>query len=296
MTMSTAEKMWQCEDHRLAASYGFVPQPLAEPLASWIATQTRAGKIVGVWDGALHVHCDPAQSGGRLLSWTNAGNALAADMAFTHIAHVWAAFDYFSKGELDAFVVDHTVIEFPVLAHAMFAQWSTLQQENADDTTPQTGKIATPDILPDDAFTKNLIGKIFGQRKNFAQAASALRQAVEQMPEFGEPYSNLGVLLWNLGQRREALIMFTEGMTRNPHLLTCQLNFLDAVHEMEDYQLLHNMMHELAPLFPMYPEFLLHAAMAHKQLGDAPSARALLEPYVHAHPQDADAKSLLEQL
>ncbi len=284
-------------DMQWARRFGFVPQKLEDPV-SWIQTQVANGKIIGQWSGNFQIYLNPSHHAKRLSSWLPREVSLGPVTDLPMIQSRWDAIDCFSEGYLDYFVCGDWYLKFPEVGNSLLGMLSENQKTNASvQPEEQSGPLPTLTFdISGDPFLTNLWGKILAFHGDFSGAGKAFREAIELIPEFSEPYSNLGTLLWNLGQRQEAFMLFTQAFVNNPHRVAGQLNFFDAGYELEEFSQMASILEEIMSTYPEFVEWHHHLAICYHRMDRTPEAVILLEDIIKNEPSDNDARTLLEAL
>jgi tetratricopeptide (TPR) repeat protein len=67
-----------------------------------------------------------------------------------------------------------------------------------------------------DAFSYNLLGKVYGAKKDYKQAEKAFQRAVDIQPMWPEPNNNLARLYLSQGKQKEAVEKFEAALKNNP--------------------------------------------------------------------------------
>lgn len=286
-------------DPRCGKAYGFQPTVLAN-IDAWLEEQVQAGRVVGRWNDGLAIHLDPSRQVELLARWkehgmTQAGPVLQVD----GIGTFWQAFEFFSEGNLDFLVTNDWFIAFPAEGRTVLEQCGAVvgaRQEARGQEVAPAAATPPPDlsaVVGNDPFLLNQYGKMFAFCRDYAKAGECFRTAAEVMPEYSEPYGNLGALMWQVGKRREAFVLFVEALAKNPHRVVSQLNFFDAGHELEEYAAMASVLEELIPSVPEYAEFRHHLAVCYVRLNRAAEGKALLENLLAQRPDDQEAIQLL---
>lgn len=288
-----------------AKAYGFLTQKVEGAVAEWIKSKVTQGSLVGVWDGSFKLYADPKQCQERLQPLANAGVTIQPIIQVPFIDNFWKCLDYFSEGEIDYFICEDWYCEFPkqgrtilnAISDVALKREQLLQKSNGEENAA-IQEIDIPDFSAqqDSPFMKNHWGKLLSFAGRFSEAGEVFRKIIETHPEYGEPYSNMGTLLWNFGKRREAFVMFVEALLKNPHRTSSQLNFLDAGYELEEYENMMNVIQEIIPTVPECVEFKHHLAICYHRFGQTEKAETLLNEILAGDPQDADAKNLLQEM
>ncbi len=264
---------------RAANAYGFVPQTIEGDRAQWIQQHVANGNIVAEWSHRLILHSSAVPSLAELPA---------------QVKTFWDALDCFSEGMFDILLCDTWYVAFPSAGRDILTQFRAIVDAKERGETPPCPALAHD--IANDPFLLNQWGKVLAFCGESIAAGENFRESAERLRRYGEPYSNLGTLLWGLGKQREAFVFFLEGFLMNPHRTSVQLNFFDAVHELEEYEVLARVLEELLPYAPEYPVFRHHLAIAYYHIGRAAEAMQLLETVLASQPDDADAQRLLTEM
>lgn len=293
-----------------ALAYGFQPNEI-DNVDVWIQQKVAEGLVVGRWKSGFELHVDPSKHQELLEVWKESGLDAGAVTKVEHIENFWQAMDFFSEGNIDAFTTKNWCVEFSAKNREIILKMGEtiekIQKDfNVDENDPsglenalKGQKIDVPDFSADvgkDPFLLNQYGKMLSYCHVFAMAGEYFRRAVEAMPQFSEPYSNLGTLLWKLGNRREAFLLFIESFLKNPHRPASQLNLFDSGHELEEYESMGKVIEEVLPYTPEYPEFRHHLALCYINAGRFDEGKSVLRGILAQNPTDEDAQNLLVSL
>lgn len=283
-------------DAQWAKTYGFTPTSLTD-VNGFLAEQVQQGKIVAHWDGELTILCDVERVRPRLAHWEAQGIVLEPRMVMTAKQKFWDALDFFAEGDLDVFVAPNWAIEItPAMRQTLGRMSAALQKPAAPDAPPAPGTF--PDFFPDvahDPYLMNQYGKLLSHTQQIGEAGKAFRLSIDLCPEYSEPYSNLGTLLWQFGKRREAFVLIVEALVKNPYRVATQMNFIDAGYEMEEYGNVLSVLEYLIPQMPDHPELRHHAAICCHKTGRTAQAVTMLDALITQFPDDTDAQSLRQQ-
>jgi tetratricopeptide (TPR) repeat protein len=86
------------------------------------------------------------------------------------------------------------------------------------------------DSSPKNALIHNVLGKLWIQAKDAAQAEAAFKQAIELMPDLPVSYMNLGELYLATGKQEEAAKEYAAALAKNPRLVGAHM-VLGMLHE-----------------------------------------------------------------
>ncbi len=243
-------------------TYAFEKKMLIDP-AQWIADQVKNGKRIGHWLDGFRIHGKENEEPANIES-------------------LWQAVTYFCHEDLEAFVIGQTAYSIPADAR------EALQLIKKNDL----GALANQS--PNTAFALNLYGKYFASLDQASEAARFFSEALKLCPQFCEPYNNLGQLMWKVGQQKEAFVLFSQALSKNPHLLSAQLNFFDAGLELEEYESILNVINYLESEIPECTEFQYYKAICKHKSGHKEEAKAILRGILKEQPDDPEARQLLE--
>lgn len=232
--------------------------------AQWIADQVKNGLEIGQWLDGFRIHGKNKRS-------------------LSEIETLWEAISFFSQGDLDALVIGENVYFIPEDAREIFNFF-----KNGKNVSPlQDNTKLSP-------FALNLYGKYLTTLDKVSDATAFFSEALKKESRFSEPYNNLGQLMWKIGKQRDAFLLFTESLAKNPHLLPAQLNFFDAGLELEEYASMLNVIKYLEEEIPECSEFQYYKAICNHRLGNHEEARSILNLILKDKPNDAEAKQLLQ--
>lgn len=267
-------------DQKLARSYGF---------CDWQKKfQPKAKQIIAKWDNQkLTLDCQDQKLKKEMQSKLKDHLKEALSPA--------AVLELFSEGHFDALMYEDEYLVFPVKAQRYLDLLLTSFQNQEDSKIKELEIDCTQLTKPSDAFCLNLIGKIFLTTKQNKKALNTFSQANQLLPEFSEPYNNLGIMLWNVGQKREALVMFADAFSKNPFLKTASLNFFDAAYELKEYGVIVQLIESFIAQNIFFDEFYHHLAIGYFHLGEHQKTKQTLDKILAKNPQDKEAQILKEQ-
>lgn len=107
-------------------------------------------------------------------------------------------------------------------------------------------------IAHHDPLLLNTKGMILAGSGDIVEAARCFAHAVQLNPNFAEPFSNMGVLLWDQGKRAEALQMFGRAFVRLPMNRMIADNFRDAALALGDHREMELRLTEAERHYPDY--------------------------------------------
>ncbi len=276
----------------LAKSYGFKVQSIIDH-ANSIQDFVAQGKIVGEWNGkSFQILALPEVIQKRPLRW-NKQNSFSGLLKIEEIKNIWHALDYFGEGELDILSTPTDLFVFPEEGRKLIDNIRNILENKTDTKIPQ---ISDYNFQSDDPFLNNLQGKLMVLEGNVSEAGKSFGKALAALPEYSEPYANLGTMLWQLGQKKEAFTLFVEALLRNPHNNAAQLNFFDAGRELEEFDSIIKVVEKLLSLDPDCIEFYPIMAFSYYRLGQAGKAIDILNQFLNDHPGEEEARLLLEHI
>lgn len=268
--------------------FGFTAQKLGQSGSDWLRARASASVSVAVWDGTtLKVH---------------RGSEAETDASIDSLPK---ALNLFSLGAHDFLLSGEEYIEFPLEARRLLETMVILhtlkfgsdeEKAGLSEQTPPQLPAAETFLESGNAFLINLWGKACSLEDRYSEAGVAFRRAAELLTVYGEPCSNLGTLLWKLGKRSEAFVLFAEGFMRNPLGLSCQLNFFDAGYELREYESMAGLLESQSANFPDCIEFRHHLALCYEKTDKRALACDVLRRLLDEFPQDEEARVYLEAL
>ncbi len=299
MTTSTTETI-------SGGVFGFSESWIDQPEA-WMQDRIQKGQLIAVWTGGatpgIKIHYDPQlvdaeKKAAFETRWKDAGFVINPGVLLP-LPHLTEALEYFSEGDVDVLLVNFTAMEWPVKAKDWLTILRKLHPQNpheltlAEEDMIQSIVKHVPEEMMSHPFWMNLCGKILALRGMHAVAGLYFRNAIERCSDYSEPYNNLGTLLWNLEQKREAFLLFAEALMKNPYNSSAQLNFFDSGYEMEEYASIVAVTEFLIQKVPTCIEFHHHLAICYRRLQRTEDAITVLQKILDKDPMDAEARSLL---
>jgi len=131
------------------------------------------------------------------------------------------------------------------------------------------------------------------QNQEFEAAMAKARELEEAVPESALPVQLQGIILWNQGQREDAIVRMQAALELAPENANAALN-LARMHRAAGES--ESALKVLEPALEAHPEnaaLLVEAARAHAAANDAERVQALLERALAAEPAAADARTYL---
>lgn len=289
----------------LCGLFGFQSHEVEMPLDKWLSNKLQEDKIIGEWNGKnVTIHCIPNLHSSRLKRWVSDSTQINSMFVIGELDSLIKCLDYFGEGEIDILLdsQNRQYIEFSqsgsYLLTLITEALNRLQAENTDYKALQEDFVKVNEKIQEniisDPFILNLTGKLCSYYGNSAEAGKYFRMATEAEPQFGEAYSNLGTLLWNVGKRREAFILFSEGLIRNPYGVSCQLNFFDATYELREFESAVKIINSLKDKIEDRVEYKHHLAILYHYLNETNKSKSVLIEILSKNPNDQEARNLLK--
>lgn len=287
----------------IAKVFGFELGQITTDIGAWVQEKVASGKIVGKFDSSLlTLALDPSKIGTRLDYLKTQNVTITSSTKLEAVDTIWKAFEYFSNGDFDYLVAEGCVATFPEEARGILAALNQVieARKKSGDDNASGETLSKSDFenikkpVMENPYMRNLWGKLLSFTGHFSEAGEAFRQAVEMLPEYGEPYSNLGTLLWKFGKKREAFVLFTEALMKNPNSVTAELNFFDAGYELQEYDSMAKVIEEVIKDFREKVEFCHHLAICYYRTDRKEDAKKILADILKSNPQDEEAKELLQ--
>lgn len=281
-------------------SYGFSPETISNG-KDWILEKVAEGQIVGQWNQGLWLHFDPEKNAEFVKYISEEGMEVKSPIQVEGVSSFWDALEYFTEGSMAYLLSDGHAVAFPSHYHELLAEFSALAQaaelpEGDESTDPYPLPSDLSEKAGQDPFLLNQLGKLYAMTRNVSLAGETFRKLLEAHPGYSEAYGNMGTLLWRFGSRREAFMLFVESMLKNPHRTVNQLNFFDSGYELKEYAAMAKVLETVLPAVPECVELRHHLAMSYCHLGRVGEAKALLESIMASHPDDEEARQILDEI
>lgn len=271
--------------------HGLLPETSSE-LSSWISSRTQNGKIIFEWrNGACLLHGKKIDGCDQLIT----SRATASGPGVFSISGISSLGDFLELallGSCDGVVAENQVAEFdPLIKRALCVK--SASDDTAKDLVTSFADYLASSTQP--ALAQNLYGKLLQQTQKYQEACLAFRTAIEKNHYYSEAYSNFGSLLWASGSKQEGFVLFTEAALKNPFNETAWLNFFDAGYELGLYQDMEVIVDHVRKTSRAFFDVLtLHHSICRIKQGKVNDAILELTEYLAEHPEDADAKQILE--
>ncbi|MEO0116557.1 MAG: tetratricopeptide repeat protein [candidate division WOR-3 bacterium] len=142
----------------------------------------------------------------------------------------------------------------------------------------------------------NLIGVIFTEMGQLAEAEEVLKKSLSINPYLPETYHNLGNLHYAKGEREKAKEYYEIALKLDPHSARTYNNLGNLYLEegkIREALLLYEKAYYLEPLFDIA---LFHLGLAHYYLGEKEKAHSLWRKVLEINPENKLAKSALYEL
>ncbi|MBF0492091.1 MAG: hypothetical protein HQM15_04870 [Deltaproteobacteria bacterium] len=278
----------------LGKSYGFQVRPAVSARDS-IQDLVAQGKIVGEWNENFKIYALPEMLKQRPPKWIKE-EPFKGVLQVDAIKNIWQAMDYFGEGELDVLITPENSFLFPQEGRSLLEGIRGILENRKDPTTGAPTLGTDFNFESDDPFLNNLQGKLLTLKGNISEAGKAFGKALALLPEYSEPYANLGTLLWQLGQQKEAFVLFVEALLRNPYNVAAQLNFFDAGRETENFDGMIKVVEKILEMDPECLEFYPILAFSYHRSGQAGKAIDILNNFLAKYPQEEEARLLLEHI
>lgn len=153
------------------------------------------------------------------------------------------------------------------------------------------------EIAPKFVSAWNQLGTIAYQTQHYSDAEANFRKALDADPEAFEPLVNLGGVLLNLGQPREAAQYNRQAVARRPNdaLANSQLglSYFD-LNDLEQAEKYLKIAIQLDPAHFSHPQLVL--AEIYLRRGDLPAARSALSGFLEQHPDSPLADKIRRKI
>ncbi|WP_216195015.1 tetratricopeptide repeat protein [Polynucleobacter sp. UB-Tiil-W10] len=175
----------------------------------------------------------------------------------------------------------------PQLAFLLNKSLDYLRESNLDAAEPlllQALSIESnnPDVL-------RFLGIIYAQRKDYTQALKYLEAAIKINPQNGIAHSNIGNLLFELGQLEDALISYDTAIALNPTYAEAWSNKGNALYELQRYEEALGHHDRAIALNPSYAEAWSNKGLVLNHLKDFENALAHHDKAISLRPMSAKA-------
>ena len=104
---------------------------------------------------------------------------------------------------------------------------------------------------PSRASALNLKGIISYKRCDRPSAEAFFRRAAEADPGYGEPYTNLGVMKWSVGDKEDGLALLEQGFILSPRIMDITTMYHAAITEMNSFAQAEQIFREAQALNPL---------------------------------------------
>jgi tetratricopeptide (TPR) repeat protein len=143
----------------------------------------------------------------------------------------------FAPQEKIPVVVDSSPVVEPSAGDPVVGQLDQLVAANSD-LPAFPSRVQGVDSGPQSPYEWNQLGNSFTNSRKFAQAIGAYKKSIELDPRFGQPYSNLGSVLYQIGKYQSAVILLQKSLEYldSPEEIALSWNRLgDVYRRMRDY-------------------------------------------------------------
>lgn len=147
-----------------------------------------------------------------------------------------------------------------------------------------------------DSFVCNFLGKLQLDIEDTESAAKSFAESSEKNEFYAEPFSNLGSLLWQNGDKEKAFHLFCEALLRCPYNVNIQDNFIQAGLELGNHLKMYETINHVEKFYPEYPDLLFLKAILAQKLDNKEEALKIIEKYLDLVPDDERAKELFDEI
>lgn len=147
----------------------------------------------------------------------------------------------------------------------------------------------------DDVILRNYIGKLHIESGKLSDAARYFVDVCEAQPFFAEPFSNMGAIVWNSGEKEKGFHLFCEALIRNPFDETLQDNFIKSGLDLGQVDVMEKYLEKIDEYFPEYSGLLFLKSMLLEKLGCHDKSIVTLKSYLEKFPEDEHAKGILQE-
>jgi tetratricopeptide (TPR) repeat protein len=97
-------------------------------------------------------------------------------------------------------------------------------------------------VQPNNVYALHFLGLIFYQQKEYDSAITHIKEALHFAPNYADAYSNLGIVLQEMGQRYEAKVCYEKALQLKPSLIANISSFQDS--KKKDFDLAKKLLHD----------------------------------------------------
>lgn len=137
----------------------------------------------------------------------------------------------------------------------LFAYLSAPEESRAPIENRIRTEVDRQAVANHDAILLNTKGLILAGLGDAPGAARSFLHAAELNPNFAEPFSNMGSLLWDRGSREEAFLMFRQAFLRLPMDPVIRENFMEAGMHLGCFAKMQECLDEARKNYPEYAGF-----------------------------------------
>ncbi len=286
------------EDQFNPAVYGFKKIFITDTAPEvWREKRVADGKKIGVWNGGFKIHFNPLNLQPK--DFAALGIEETENLFSPHslkLNNPWEAMELFMEGPLDEFQIANYFIEFPVAARGLLSYIRLAAKAQEGSLPLPTSCPETLEASESNPFLWNLTGKCLAICGKVSEAGKIFEKIAERYPEFSESYGNLGALLWKFGKRREAFVMFTESLGRNPFSSSAQLNFFEAGRELQEFSAMTTVLQKIIHQYPYCLDLYSLLAVCFYQIREVERAKSVLNDLLRESPEDSEGKLLLHRI
>ncbi|MBF0104343.1 MAG: hypothetical protein HQM16_03340 [Deltaproteobacteria bacterium] len=200
---------------------------------------------------------------------------------------------FLQSGFIESFFIENKSFIYPeilIREHSVFAPAQEATQPDVE------AFIAELDKYPNMAILHNYIGKLYIEKGEIGKASTYFVNATEKEPQYAEPYSNMGALVWNTESKKKGFNLFCEAFIRNPFDATLQDNFLKAGIELGEAQVMNDFIQRTQDFYPEYAGMLYVRALLLQKLGRIDECKEVIKEYLKKYPDDEAALKVIEEI
>lgn len=198
---------------------------------------------------------------------------------------------------LSGFVSAFSIGQHQYIFNPVVARLNSALRETSDDN-----RICVEDLekeiekFSDDAILNNYLAKIYVELGDLQKAAIHFTDAGKANPSYGEAFSNLGAIMWQIGKKEEAFHLFSEALLRVPFNVDVQDNFIKTGLDLSALNQMKEKLVEVERLYPDYYDLLYLKAVLNFRLGCSDAAENDLKKLLNHNQENEKARALLEDI
>ncbi|MCP5464786.1 MAG: tetratricopeptide repeat protein [Deltaproteobacteria bacterium] len=203
--------------------------------------------------------------------------------------------DFMQSGLIEAFYIQGVSYVFPQIVRELADP--TIQNKNDDFRNDILNRLqGEQGSIKDNAIIQNYMGKLYNDLGQHQKAAQHFVNACEAEPFFGEPYSNMGTLMWATGDKERSFKLFREAIIRNPFDVSMQDNFIKSGIHLGKSEEMKTAIEKIEEYYPDYIDLLFLKALLYQNAGQKEECANALKELIKRNPSDQRAQTMLSEM